>query len=160
MQLLAQFRDQIDAAGDVDNGMKTIQRFQEIYPLDFRGPLGMAEVLRMQGRFAESLQAAEKAYSLDPSEIEIYWQTEQALLCLNRFISVAQMDATMQSMGLPSGPDALVASYLADRGDDLNRSALEEQSDPARLTRLGFMLDDSGRFIEADAVRRRMSSTP
>jgi serine/threonine protein kinase/tetratricopeptide (TPR) repeat protein len=157
VRLLAQFRGEVDSDGDLDAALKTVQRLAQLYPRDASGPAGLSEVLRLQGRFAESLQAAEQALALDPFEVEIYWQAERAMLCMNRFDSVGQIEATMQGLGLPSGADALTAYFLAGRLPDLERKLAEARAsldDTALIARYGFYLDDTGRLSEGEAVRR------
>jgi serine/threonine-protein kinase len=158
VRLLAQFRFAVDSDGDLDTALKTAQRFIQLYPRDASGPEALSEALRLEGRFAESLQAAQTAYALNPFDVEIDWQAEHAMLCANGFDSVGQIEWVMQGLNLPSGPDALTAYYLAGRLPDLERKLAEARAtkdDTALIARYAFYLDDTGRFNEGEAVRGR-----
>jgi serine/threonine-protein kinase len=157
VRMLAQFRNAVDSDGDLETGLLLMQRFIQLYPRDAEGPKGLAEVLRMEGRFTEALQAAQQASALDPFDVEIYWQMERAMLCLNRFDGIGQIETTMQGNGLASGPDALLAYHLSGKRTELEREvaiARSSMDDTQRLARYAFYLDDEGRLGSGEAVWR------
>jgi serine/threonine protein kinase/tetratricopeptide (TPR) repeat protein len=157
VRLLAQFHNAVDGDGDLETGLLLMQRFVQLYPRDAEGPERLAQVLRLEGRFTEALQAAQQASALDPFDREIYGQVEMAMLCLNRFDSVAQVESTMQGYGLASAPDALLDYYLSGKRSELEREvaiALASPEDAARLARYAFSLDDAGRQGIGEAVWR------
>ena len=157
VRLLAQYQNAVNSDGDLETGLLLMQRFVQLYPRDAEGPAGLAEVLRLEGRFTEALQTALQASALNPIDEEIYWQVERAMLCLNRFDSVVQVEATMQSYGLPSGPDALLAYHLAGKRSELDREVAMTQAHPedaGRLARYAFSLDDAGRLTRGEAAWR------
>ena len=81
VKLLAQFCYEMNASGDYDGAARTMREYAARYPRDVEGMKGLARLLRMQGNLQEALSAAQKGYSRNPFDAEMY---AEAATCHDR----------------------------------------------------------------------------
>jgi len=62
--------------------------------------LGTARVLRAQGELPEALQAAQQVYGEDPANAEAYREAEAAMIGMDRFQGVLQLDEQAAKLGV------------------------------------------------------------
>lgn len=157
-KLRAKFRSALDVDGDFDTALKLIQQYVAKYPDDAEGQQALSQVLRLEGRFTEALQAAQQAYALDPFDVEGYAQAERALMSLDKFDAMENLEGLMQRWGIPPGDDALLGEYMGGRQGQLaNSIALAKASpdDDALALRYAVYLDNTGQLKAGEAVWTR-----
>ena len=162
VRLLAQFCYEMNAVGDFGRAASTIHDYVAKYPHDVNGMKGLARVLLAQGYLPESLLAAEQAYGDDPFDAETYDEAENALLGLNQFDSILQLEAEANRQGVAADQDTLAAAYMSGKSDVLaehltvaasylagDASAKNSEPSYAELDRYGLYLDSTGRTSAA-----------
>ncbi len=161
-KLRAQFRSALDVDGDYDAALKLMQQYVAEHPDDAEGHQALAQVLRLEGRFTEALQAAQQAYALDPFDVEGYAQAERALMSLDKFDAMENLEGLMQRWGIPPGDDALLGEYMGGRSGQLaNAIALAKASpdDDALALRYAVYLDNTGQLKAGETVWSRAKET-
>jgi serine/threonine-protein kinase len=123
MKLLTQFCYAMNASGHYGRAVETIREFAARYPLDVDGMKGLALALRMQGHLPEALEAAERGYREHPFDAETYAEAELAMIEMDRYDDVLQLEAQAEHLGVLPRRNALIADYLAGKEDDLTRRA-------------------------------------
>jgi eukaryotic-like serine/threonine-protein kinase len=119
MKLLTQFCYEINASGNYDRAAKTIREFVARYPRDIDGMKELALVLRVEGLFPESLQAAQRDYGEHPFNAETYVEAELAMIEMDRYDDALQLEAQAEHIGVLPGSNVLIADYLAGKEEAL-----------------------------------------
>jgi serine/threonine-protein kinase len=162
-QRLAEFCYEMVAAGDYARAASTIRQYNEQYPGDTDGMVGLAHVLRLQGHLVEALLAAQQAYEGDTSRSSAYIEAELAMIGMDRYADALKLEAQASKLGVLPGRAGLPASYLAEK-----KSLLEEQThsledsgpthrspSPAELAAYALYLDNAGELNEGEHVWTR-----
>jgi serine/threonine-protein kinase len=163
IRLLAEFCYEMVAIGDYARAASTIRQYNEQFPNDSDGMVGLARVLRVQGHLVESLLAAQQAYELDASRSGAYTEAELAMIGLDRYTDVLKLEAQANKLGVLPGRAALPASYLAGRTDQLEKqtSSLENSGpthrspSPAELAAYALYLDNAAKWDDGEQVWTR-----
>jgi len=152
LRMLAQFCYEMNASGDYEHAATTIRQYAHQYPHDIEGMGGLAQVLRRQGHLVEGLLAAQQAYGDDPYDAVAYGEAELAMIGLNRFDSVLQLEAQARRLGVMPSGKMLAAAYLAGRQDlvagEVNSINSSAGVSYAELLDEGLYLDNSGQMAE------------
>jgi tetratricopeptide (TPR) repeat protein len=166
LKLLAQFCEAMNASGDYARAAGIMKQFKELYPNDVAGVLGTARVLHAQGQLPEALQAAQQAFGADPYNSEAYLEAEVAMIGMDRYRGVLQLEEQARRLGVIRGGNTLAAAYLAGDAAELEREADEatkiSKGTPAdatqwsygRLTEYGLYLDNEGRLAAGETFWR------
>jgi serine/threonine protein kinase/tetratricopeptide (TPR) repeat protein len=117
-KLLAQYTYEMNASGDYNRALAAVRQVLTTLPTDAEALCALARVLRLQGKLAESLDAAQKSIDADPYSPEAYLQAELAMLGTDRYEAALQMETQAQRAGLVHTGTHLLASYLIGHGDD------------------------------------------
>jgi eukaryotic-like serine/threonine-protein kinase len=149
-RMLAEFRAALDVDGDAAKGLRLMQQFVALHPQDAEGAAGLSEALRLDGRHAEALQAAQAAYVLDPLDVQTNAELERDLLVLDRYDAVSGIEARRRRLGLPEGQEVLLADYLGDRPSELGRLGAAQVGGVG----YGVYLDNTGQLRAGEAVWR------
>ena len=164
LKLLAQLSFEMNSSGNYEAAAAAMRRFKELYPRDVAGVLGMARVLRAQGELPESLQAAQQVYTEDPANADAYREAEAAMIGMDRYQGVLQLDEQAAKLGVTPGGSTLVAAYLGGDSEALEREtatvhktiagAAAWQETYGRLADYGLSLDNDGRMTAGAAFWR------
>ena len=161
-QMLAEFCYHMIATGDYGRAFATIHRYNERFPRDVDGMVALATVLRVQGHLVEALLAAQQAYTDDPYRAQAYYEAESAMIGLDRYAAVLQLEEQAQRFGVPPSGMRLTAAYLAGREDvvavETRQSAVLESL--AQRAVYASYLDNTGQMRAADEIWRREVSIP
>jgi serine/threonine-protein kinase len=163
IRLLAEFCYEMVATGDYARAASTIRQYNEQFPNDSDGMVGLARVLRAQGHLVESLLAAQQAYELDASRSSAYTEAELAMIGLDRYADVLKLEAQANKLGVLPGRAALPASYLAGKTDQLeeqthsleNSGPTHRSPSPAELASYALYLDNAGNLNDGEQVWTR-----
>jgi serine/threonine-protein kinase len=134
--------------GDTEAGLRRMQQVVDRHPRDAKGVAELAEALRLDGRYAEALEAAQQAYALNPLDVEVNAELERDLLVLDRYDAVGELEKRQQHLGLPPGPDVLLAEYLENRPAGLIR----RRAAAGGGVGYGVYLDNTGQLRAGGAV--------
>ncbi len=162
-RLTAQFRSALEVDGDYDAALRLIQQYATEYPEDAEGQHALAQVLRLEGRFTEALDAAQMAYTLDPFDVEGYAQAERTLLSLDKFDAMENLDVSMRRWNLAPASEALLGAYLAGHETQLADAivaAKDSPDDDALALRYAVYLDNSGQLKAGQSVWLRRKAGP
>ncbi len=153
----AQYEYEMDTTGDFVRAASVIRSFLNRNPQDSAALEALARTLGLQGRMAESLQAAQQAYAENPYNSEAYRQAENALLALDRYEAAEQVDAQAQKLGIESNGLTLTTMYLEGQQEGLP-AAVKAMQTGAAGTRTGWTyglyLDNIGQLTAGSAVWR------
>ena len=160
VKLLAKFCYEMNASGDYGAAAVTIRQYTERYPLDVEGMVGLARVLRAQGHLVEALLAAEQAYGDNRYAAAAYDEAESAMIGLDRYDGVLQLEEQARGLGVARSDNAMAAAYLAGRQGVVAEEIGTPRSDAARLSyaRLSeeaLYLDNTGQMAASAALRSR-----
>jgi serine/threonine-protein kinase len=159
--LLSRYAYDVNAAGDLDGADVAIRRFVELYPHDSQGALGLARLLRMQGRPSEALDVAKRGIADDPYNAGLYEQAELALIGLDRYGDALELEQKSQKMALAHDGIALRSNYLAGQTAALEVS-IERVERPLRsaatMADYGIYLDDTGQMAAGATLWRTMAA--
>jgi serine/threonine-protein kinase len=163
MRLLTEFSYEMIAAGDYGRASATIRQYNEQFPGDVDGMVGLARVLRAQGHLVEALLAAQQATEGDPLRSNAYTEAELAMIGLDRYTDALKVEAQASKLGVLPGRAGLPASYLAGKNDLLagQMRAIEDSGpthrspSPAELAAYALYLDNSGKLDEGEHVWMR-----
>ena len=147
IRTIAQYEYEMNASGDYARAAAILRELVTKNPHDADALERLARCLRLEGRVAEALQAAQQAYAEDPFNVDAYVQAENSLIGLDRFAAAAQMDAQVQKFGPGHVGGALTAAYLENRPDDVATAVatLEASTGGFRTDwNLGIYLDNVG----------------
>jgi len=155
---LAEFCYEMNAVGNYGSAESTIRGFLTKYPRDINGIRGLGRVLLAQGNLQESLSVAEQGYGDDRFDAETYDEAENALLRLNQYDSVLQLQAQAKRQGVAAEDDVLAAAYMSGKSNVLaeqlavtasylsgDASAKKFEVSYSDLDRYGTYLDSTGR---------------
>jgi serine/threonine protein kinase/tetratricopeptide (TPR) repeat protein len=134
LKLLAQFCYEMNASGDYGQAEETIRRYIARYPLDVDGMKGMARVLRLQGYLPEALLAAQEGYGQHPFDGETYSEAELALIGMDRYEAVLELQAQARRIGVL--PDRKVLD--AESFEGKTATAMAEEAAKRENTAEGF----------------------
>ncbi len=155
--LSVQYTYEVNATGNMERAAEVIRRMVALYPHDPEGARGLARVLRLQGRFSEALDVAEKAIADDPNDGELYGQAEFALVGLDRYDAALALEQQSRQMALPHYGTTLTAAYLAGNQPML-AAAIQRVTRPPRnlvaMAAYGLYLDNSGQLAAGTALWR------
>ena len=153
----AQYEYEMDTTGDFARAASVIRNYLSKNPHDSIALDALARTLGLQGRVAESLQAAQQAYAENPYNSEAYRQAENALLALDRYEAAEQVDAQAQKLGIESNGLTLTTMYLEGRQEGLPATVQARQTGVGG-TRTGWSyglyLDNIGQLAAGSAVWR------
>jgi len=165
--LLAKYTYEVNAVGDLDRAAAAIQEFVGLYPHDPEGAQGLARVLRLQGRFGEALDVAERALAGDPHDDGLYGQAEFSLIAMDRYDAALALEQQSAQKALPHAGTALTAAYLEGGNsagedpagtDDRLASAIERVTRPpsraVAMAAYGLYLDNTGQLAAGGALWR------
>ncbi|MDR3745394.1 MAG: hypothetical protein P4K80_04605 [Acidobacteriaceae bacterium] len=159
--LLSRYAYDINATGDLDSADVAIRRFVQLYPHDSQGALGLARLLRMQGRSIEALDVAKHGIADDPYNAGLYEQAELALIGLDRTGEALELEQRSQKMALAHDGVSLMANYLASQTAALEVS-IERVERPLRsaatMADYGIYLDDTGQMAAGATLWRAMAA--
>lgn len=159
---IAQYEYEMNASGDYARAAAILRELVTKNPHDSDALERLARCLRLEGRVAEALQAAQQAYAEDPFNVDAYIQAENSLTGLDRFTAAAQMDAQVQKFGPGRVGGALTTAYLENRPADVATAlaALEGPKGGFRVDwNLGIYLDNVGHLnAGAELWRDRAAS--
>jgi eukaryotic-like serine/threonine-protein kinase len=161
LKLLAQLCFEMNSTGDFNRAAGVMKQFKELYPRDLAGVLGLARVLRAQGRLPEALQAAQQVYSEYPYSSDAYSEAEMAMTGMDRFQGALQLQEQAQRLGVIPGGIRLAAAYLAGDTTELAKEmaaiatpSAGAQESYGRLADYGLYLDNAGRMVAGAALWR------
>ena len=159
VKLLAQFCYEMNAIGDYGRATEIIRDYLARYPRDVEGMKGLARVLRMRGQLQEGLAAAQQGYGENPFDAETYAEAELAMIGLDRYDKVLQLETQAERIGVAPSGNASAAGYLAGKEDAfaaqvsaMQRVFVEAATGNhapkpyAELYRYGLYLDNSGKM--------------
>ncbi len=161
LRLLAEFCYEINASGDYGRAIATIRQYVHQYPRDVEGMVGLARALRVQGNLVEALLAAQQAYEEDPYVRDAYDEAELAMIGLNRFDSVLQLESQARRLGVTPSKKILAAAYLAGKQDVVEgeiASINGGERSYAQLLDKGLYLDNSGQMAAGLALWKTAAS--
>jgi serine/threonine-protein kinase len=167
IRVLSEFTYEMIVSGDYGRASTTIRQFNDQFPNDPEGMLGLSRVLRAQGHLVESLLAAQQSYENDPFRGGAYVEAELDMIGLNRFLDALKLEQQAAALGVLPGRAGIPASYLANRTDllDQQKHALEDQSTahrsptPGELAAFALALDNSGQWDEGEQLWTRAAAT-
>ena len=167
IQLLSEFCYEIIAVGDYARAASTIRQYNEQFPGDTDGMVGLAHVLRLQGHLVEALLAAQQAYEEDSSRSSAYTEAELAMIGMDRYTDALKLEAQASKLGVLPGRAGLPASYLAEKNDLLEAQtrSLEDSGpthrspSPAELAAYALYLDNAGKLNEGEQAWTRAVAT-
>jgi serine/threonine-protein kinase len=144
-----------------------IRQYNDRFPGDVDGMVGLARVLRAQGHLVEALLAAQQAYEGDPFSANAYNEAELAMIGLDRYGDALKLEAQAGKLGVLPGRAGLPASYLAGKTSLLSDQtrAIEDSGpthrspSPAELAAYALYLDNSGNLNEGEHVWTRAVAT-
>jgi serine/threonine protein kinase/tetratricopeptide (TPR) repeat protein len=167
VKLLAQFCFEMNESGDLMQATRSIQEYRLHYPLNPEGRVGLALVLRVQGKFPEALTVAQQGYKENPFDAELYDEAERDLIGMNRFGSALELKSQAVRIGVARDSNVLTAAYLDGREDlvaaqvktfqgtlDGTMSAARTQITYADLDSYGLYLDNTGKRNAATELWR------
>jgi len=114
-QLLAQASAAMNASGDYPAATGLLQSLLKAYPGDLEAGNLLATVLRLQGKFGDSQEAAQKVLTLDPYNVDASGAAEMAAMALDRPETARQIEGRIQRSGHSHPSLQLLLSYLTDR---------------------------------------------
>ena len=159
LKLLARFCYEMNQSGDYGRALTTIRQYNEQFPDDVDGLVGLARVLRAQGHNVEALLASQQAYDSDPYNIEAYQEAELTLLNLNRFDAALELETQAGKRGIVLNGNMLAVAYLGDKDDaitnqvELIRRVLREGSSSyVDVSDYGLFMDNTGQMSAGVAV--------
>ncbi|MBS1799250.1 MAG: protein kinase [Acidobacteria bacterium] len=163
IRLLAEFCYEMLAAGDYSRAASTIRQYNDQFPGNSDGMVGLASVLRAQAHLVESLLAAQQAYEQDPSRSSAYTEAQFAMIGLDRYADALKLAVQANKLGALPGRATLPASYLADKADILQEQARSIENSgpshrslsPAELAAYALYLDNVAKWAEAEQVWTR-----
>jgi serine/threonine protein kinase/tetratricopeptide (TPR) repeat protein len=161
-RLLSEFCYEMISVGDYGRAAATIRRYNEQFPRDADGMIGLARVQRAQGRLVEALLAAQQAYGIDSFRAEAYAEAEDAMIGLDRYEPALQLEMQARQLGVRPSGMMLAAAYLGNRHDVVvketqARSTGKVSHLPAELAGYGSYLDNSGQIKTGDEVWKAAS---
>ena len=169
LKLLAQFCFEMNSSGDLERAAGVMRQFKELYPREVAGGVEMALVLRAQGELPESLQAAQQVYGEDPANAEAYREAEAAMIGMDRYQGVLQLDEQAAKLGVTTRGSTLLAAYLGDNAGALERetAAIHKtlagpepwQETYGQLADYGLSLDNDGRMTAGAAFWRTAATS-
>ncbi len=153
---MAQYEYEMNATGDYARAATIIRQVIAKYPHDSQSLEALARVLRLEGRFTESLQTAQQAYAEDPYNVDAYTQAENSLIGLDRYDAASQLHAQVEKLGLARPGGGLIPAYLEGRQDNLQAAiaAIKADSTYRPDWNLGLYYDNIGQFNAGAAVWR------
>lgn len=165
-QLLIEFANEMIATGEYGRAAATIRRFNDQFPGNADGMVGLARVLRAQGHLVESLLAAQQAYGEDPFRSAAYTEAEFDMIGLGRFLDALRLEQQANALGVLPGRAGIPASYLAGRTDLLEKqtvgmedtSAAHRSPTPSELGAYALSLDNSEKWDEGEQVWTRAAA--
>jgi len=158
LRLLTQFCYEMNTSGDYGRALATIRGYQERFPGDVDGLVGLARVLRAQGHMVEALLASQQASGSDPYSVDAYNEAELALLNLDRFDAALQLQQQAGKFGVIAKQETLAAAHLGGKNDvvaqqleSLHRSSGVSVPDRA-VSDYGLYLDNTWQLSAGVAV--------
>ena len=134
VKLLAQFCYEMNASGDYDGAARTMREYAVRYPRDVEGMKGLARLLRMQGNLQGALSVAQKGYSRNPFDAEMYAEAQLAMIRMDDYDDALQLEAQAERAGVVSTGNSLIAGYLAGNEDVIAKQASAKQVAFAGMT--------------------------
>ncbi len=164
-RILAEFCYEMISVGEYGRAAATIRRYNERFPRDADGMIGLARVQRAQDHLVEALLAAQQAYGIDPLRAEAYVEAEEAMIGLDRYESALQLEIQARQLGMRSSGMMLAAAYLANRSDIVAQEtqafasgkASNRTKLPSQLSVYGSYLDNSGQIKAGGEVWKAAS---
>jgi serine/threonine-protein kinase len=165
LKLLAEFCYEMNSTGNYDHALATIRGYNDRFPYDADGMIGLARVLRAQGHIVEALLAAQQAYGIDTYNAEAYREAEESLIGLDRYDDALQLSAQTSKLGVVANESMLIAEYLAKTNDAITSQlaqlrgslAVDKQSYSA-MTDYGLYLDNTGQLSAGGVVWKLTSN--
>jgi len=154
-KLLVRYTYEANATGKLDRAESAIRRVVEMYPNDASAELGLAQVLWLEGRAADSLAAAQRGIQADPYNSDLYQRGEIALIALDRYKDALALEQTSKKMASAHDGVSLIATYLSNGQAPLTDILAHMRHSPEEIASLsanGLYLDDSGRIAEGARV--------
>jgi len=162
LRLLTQIAYEMDATGNYANAVILARQLLLTYPHDSAAGSELALALRRQGRLPEALQAAQDASASDGYDAEAYAQEELAMLSLDKFDEVLQMETQERSAAMHHAGTNLLAASLAGRQDIVAQQVILLRGMPElraqQLERWAVYLDNSGRLSEGLVLWRSIAA--
>ena len=152
-----QFHYEMNASGDYARAAAIIKQVVADYPHDAASMVELSRVLRLQGRFTESLQIAQQAYAEDAYNADAYIQAENSMIALDRYDAAGQVQALATRLGIANEGGALTSAYLQGRHETLDSAVADlmaERKDFKPDWNLGLYLDNVGRLAAGAAIWR------
>jgi len=164
-RLLAEFCYQMISVGEYGRAAATIRRYNERFPRDADGMIGLARVQRAQDHLVEALLAAQQAYGINSFRAEAYAEAEDAMIALDRYEPALQIEIQARQLGVRPSGMVIAAAYLANRSDIVAQEAQSLSTTnasrmthlPAELAAYGSYLDNSGQIKMGDEVWKAAS---
>jgi Serine/threonine protein kinase len=164
-RLLAEFCYEMISVGEYGRAAATIRRYNERFPRDADGMIGLARVQRAQGHLVEALLAAQQAYGINSFRAEAYAEAEDALIGLDRYEPALQIEMQARQLGVRFSGMMLAAAFLANRSDVVAQETQALSTTkashlthlPADLAGYGSYLDNSGQIKTGDEVWKAAS---
>jgi serine/threonine protein kinase len=156
-RILAQYEYEMNASGDYPQAATLARKLLKANPEDSEALSDLARVLRLEGRLADALQAAQQAYADDRFNLDAYIQASNALTGLDRYDAALAVEEQAQRLGLPRVGGNLIGAYLENREDEVDQAVADYRSTipGARADwNFGLYLDNSGRLAEGSAFWR------
>ncbi len=152
-RILAQAAYEIGQSGDYLRASSLLRALLVSYPHDANAHAMLARTLRLEGHFAEALQAAQKAYSDDPLNSFSYTQFADGLVGLDRYDAVLDVTAQLKRLGLPSADAATAATFLASHVADSKKNLVAGTPVASGQSQAAY-LDNMGQLTEGEAAWR------
>jgi serine/threonine-protein kinase len=149
-KLLAQYTYEVNASGDYNRALAAVRQILQTNPSDAMALEAEARVLRLQGKLADALEAAQKSIESDPYRPEAYTEAELSMLGTDRYDAALQMEAQAQHIGLVHTGTHLLATYLVGAGDDAVARFQSTQGVALPLAEgagYGVYLDNTGQMM-------------
>jgi tetratricopeptide (TPR) repeat protein len=165
LKLLAEFCYEMNGTGDYSRAAGVLRQYKELYPKDEEGELALAQarLLRAEGHFPEALQAAQLAYGENPYSADAYAEAETAMLGMDRYQGVLQLNEQARRLGVVPRGSTMAAAYLAGDADLLAQrtagargliagvSGTGAAESYGNLADYGLYLDNEGRIAVGTA---------
>lgn len=145
MQLAGQASYAMNGTGDYPQAAVLLQKLHEAYPADTEASVQMAIVLRLEGKFNESLEIAQQVLQQNPYDLEASAAAENAMLALKQTDGAAQIEAQIQKSGRSHPGLRILINYLGSR--DNGQVGVDISTDTGHVTPLQYqaaVLDAGG----------------
>ncbi len=165
LRLLAEFCYEMNGSGDYDHALITIRSYNDRFPSDVDGLVGLARLHLALGHNVEALLAAQQAYAMDGYDASAYDEADKALLGLDRYDAALDLEAQAAKAGVVIHADRLIAAYLAKNSEaterqlnSLRRALASGQISYGAMTEYGLYLDNTGQMSAGVALWKLTSS--